>query len=59
MILANFLEARNESSSHLAPVQTIFPDLNIKAVTLGLRILIISPVNRAGLYSEFLVLELI
>ena len=59
MILANFLAARNESSSHLAPVQTTLPERNISAVALGLRIRIISPVNLAGLYSEFLVLMLI
>lgn len=59
MILANFLEAKNESSSFLDPVQTNFPERNINAVALGLRILMIKPVNLAGLYSEFLVLMLI
>lgn len=59
IILANFFEASNASSSFLAPVQTIFPELNISAVLLGSRIRIITPLNRAGLYSELRVRELI
>lgn len=58
IILANFLAAKQESASLLAPVQTNFPERKIKAVVVGLRILIIRPVNLAGLYSEFLVLVL-
>lgn len=48
---AYFRAARRESSSLLAPVQTIFPDENIKAVVLGSRIRIITAANRLGLYS--------
>lgn len=58
MIRANFLAAKYESSSDLAPVHTNFPELKINAVARGLRILITNPVKRAGLYSEFLVLVL-
>lgn len=54
MILAYFLAASFESSSLLAPVHTIFPDENIKAVVLGSLILIITAANRLGLYSAFL-----
>jgi hypothetical protein len=43
--------AWTESSSLLAPVQTIFPELNIKAVVRGLRIRIITAAKRFGLYS--------
>lgn len=38
----------------LAPVQTIFPELNIRAVVLGSRILMMTAANRLGLYSAFL-----
>lgn len=55
IILANFRAARLDSSSLLAPVQTSFPDRKMSAVARGFRIRIISPVKRAGLYSEFLV----
>lgn len=54
MILAYFLAANLESSSLFAPVQTILPLLNIKAVVLGSRIRIITAANRFGLYSAFL-----
>lgn len=54
IIRAYFLAASRESSSLFAPVQTIFPLLNIKAVVLGSRILIITAANRFGLYSAFL-----
>ena len=37
-----------------APVQTIFPELNISAVVLGSRILMMTAANRFGLYSAFL-----
>lgn len=56
---ANFFDANKASLSFLAPVQTIFPDLKIKAVVLGSRIRIIKPLNLAGLYSELRVRELI
>jgi len=59
IILANFFAAKNESSSLLAPVHTNLPERKISAVALGFCILIINPVNLAGLYSEFLVLTLI
>jgi len=54
MILAYFLHAVLESSSDLAPVQTIFPELKIKAVVLGFQIFIIAAANHFGLYSVFL-----
>lgn len=54
MILAYFRAAKRESSSLLAPVQTIFPLLNISAVVRGSLILIITAANRFGLYSAFL-----
>ena len=38
----------------LAPVQTIFPELNINAVVRGSRILIMTAAKRFGLYSAFL-----
>lgn len=59
IIRANFFEANKASLSFLAPVQTILPDLNIKAVVLGSRIRIIKPLNLAGLYSELRVREFI
>ncbi len=37
-----------------APVQTIFPELNIRAVVLGSLIRIMTAANRFGLYSAFL-----
>lgn len=54
MILAYFLAASRESSSLLAPVQTIFPDENIRAVVRGSRIRMITAAKRFGLYSAFL-----
>lgn len=51
IILAYFLAAKRESSSLLAPVQTILPDEKIKAVVLGSLILIITAAKRLGLYS--------
>ena len=54
MIRAYFLAANRLSSSLLAPVQTILPELKIKAVVLGSRILIITAAKRLGLYSAFL-----
>jgi hypothetical protein len=53
MIRAYFLAASFDSSSLLAPVQTILPDENISAVVRGARILIINAANRFGLYSAF------
>ena len=50
-IRAYFLAANLESSSDLAPVHTIFPELKIRAVVLGSRILIITAAKRLGLYS--------
>ena len=46
-------------SSLFAPVQTTLPDLNIKAVVLGSRILMMQAANLLGLYSEFLALSAI
>lgn len=51
MILAYFLAANRESSSLLAPVQTIFPDEKINAVVRGSLILIMTAAKRFGLYS--------
>ena len=48
---AYFLAANLESSSDLAPVHTIFPELKMRAVVLGSRILIITAAKRFGLYS--------
>ena len=59
MIAVNFLAASIASFSFLAPVTTIFPEAKIKAVVLGSRIRMTIPVNLRGLYSEFLVLQLI
>lgn len=53
IILAYFQAARFEASSVLAPVQTIFPEENIKAVVFGSLSLIITAANRLGLYSAF------
>lgn len=50
-IRAYFLAANLESSSDLAPVHTIFPELKMRAVVLGSRILIITAAKRLGLYS--------
>jgi hypothetical protein len=46
MILAYFREASRESSSDLAPVTTILPDANIRAVVLGSRIRITTAAKR-------------
>jgi len=50
-ITAYSLAANLESSSDLAPVHTIFPELKIRAVVFGFRILIITAGKRLGLYS--------
>ena len=50
-ILAYFLAASLESSSDLAPVQTILPDPKMSAVVRGSRILMMTAANRFGLYS--------
>lgn len=54
MILAYLRAALFESSSVLAPVQTIFPEAKMRAVVLGSLSLIITAANRLGLYSAFL-----
>lgn len=59
MILAYFLAASFESSSLFAPVQTIFPEENIRAVVLGSLILMITAAKRFGLYSAFLARKVI
>jgi hypothetical protein len=46
MILAYFRDASRESSSDLAPVTTILPDANIRAVVLGSRIRITTAAKR-------------
>lgn len=51
---AYFLAANLESSSLLAPVQTILPELNMSAVVRGERMRIITAAKRFGLYSAFL-----
>lgn len=51
MIRAYLRAANLESSSLLAPVHTIFPDENIKAVVRGSLIRIITAAKRFGLYS--------
>lgn len=48
---AYFRAARRESSSLLAPVQTILPDEKMRAVVRGSRIRIMTAANRFGLYS--------
>ena len=48
---AYFLAASRESSSLLAPVHTIFPELNMSAVVRGSRILMMTAAKRLGLYS--------
>ena len=50
---ANFVAANFESSWHPAPVTTIFPLSNTKAVHLGLRIRMTQAANFCGLYSAF------
>jgi hypothetical protein len=59
MMRAYFRAASRESASFLAPVITILPDLNRRAVVCGSRILITMPENRDGLYSEFRVRKFI
>jgi hypothetical protein len=54
MIRAYLRAARRESSSLLAPVHTILPELNMRAVVRGERIRIITAAKRFGLYSAFL-----
>lgn len=51
IILAYLRAAKRESSSLFAPVQTILPEENIKAVVRGSRIRIITAAKRLGLYS--------
>ena len=51
IILAYFLDANLDSSSDFAPVHTIFPELKMRAVVLGSRILMITAAKRFGLYS--------
>lgn len=51
MALEYFLAASLLKSSDLAPVQTILPELKIKAVVLGSLIRIITAAKRRGLYS--------
>ena len=46
MILAYFRDASRESSSDFAPVTTILPDANIRAVVLGSRIRITTAAKR-------------
>lgn len=58
-ILVNFFEANKASCSFLAPVQIILPVRKINAVVRGSLILIITPLNLAGLYSELRVREFI
>ncbi len=49
------LDSLNSTEPNLlAPVQTIFPELKIRAVVRGSRILMITAANRFGLYSAFL-----
>jgi hypothetical protein len=54
MALQYFLAASLLNSSDFAPVQTILPDVKIRAVVLGSLILIITAANLLGLYSAFL-----
>jgi hypothetical protein len=54
MALAYFLAASLLRSSDLAPVQTILPDVKMRAVVLGSLILMMTAANRLGLYSAFL-----
>lgn len=51
MMRAYLRAAKRESSSLFAPVHTIFPDENMRAVVRGSRIRIITAANRFGLYS--------
>ena len=47
--------SHNKLNIHLlAPVHTIFPELNIRAVVLGSLILMMTAAKRLGLYSAFL-----
>ena len=52
MIRAYFRAANFDSFSLLAPVQTILPELNMRAVVRGTLIRIINAAKRFGLYSE-------
>ena len=54
MAFEYFLAASLLNSSDLAPVQTILPDVKIRAVVLGSLILIMTAANLLGLYSAFL-----
>lgn len=51
MIRAYLRAAKRESSSLLAPVHTILPELKIRAVVRGSRMRIITAAKRFGLYS--------
>ena len=51
MIRAYFLDASRESSSDLAPVTTILPDANIRAVVLGSLIRITTAAKRCLLVA--------
>jgi hypothetical protein len=51
MMRAYLRAAKRDSSSLLAPVHTIFPDENIRAVVRGDRMRIMTAANRFGLYS--------
>ena len=52
MILAYFLDANLDSSSDFAPVHTISPELKMRAVVLGSRILMITAAKRFVVYSS-------
>lgn len=54
MILAYLRPAKAQSDYDFAPVITILPDLNIKAVVLGLWSLMMTAANLFGLYYAFL-----
>ena len=54
MIRVNFRAANRAEASSFAPVTTILPDENIRAVVFGSLILIITAAKRFGLYSAFL-----
>lgn len=59
MVLAYFLHAVLLSSSLLAPVHTILPELKTRAVVFGDLIFMIAAANHLGLYSVFLALSAI
>ena len=51
MMRAYLRAARRESSSLLAPVHTILPELNMSAVVRGERMRMMTAAKRFGLYS--------